>query len=73
MTKSEKKILAALGWGNPAVRSDILRKQVGLSVRGFAMVIGRMQAQNLLFVTRGNGWFLELTLRGHKLKERGAL
>lgn len=70
MTKSELKILAALGWGNPAVRSDVLRKKVGLSMRGLHLVAGRMEEKHLLVLTRKNGVFVELSLAGHKAKER---
>lgn len=73
MTKSERKIIAALGWGNPPVRSDILRKSVGLTTRGLRLVVDRLEARNLVAITRDNGVYVALTFGGHRLKEREAI
>jgi DNA-binding MarR family transcriptional regulator len=73
LTKGEAAIIKALGWGNPAVRLDPLRKSARLTMRGVRLVVDRLEARNLLVITRDNGVFVELSLAGHRLKEREAL
>lgn len=73
LTKSEAKVLKSLGWGNDPVRIDLLRKKVGLTMRGVGLVVDRMEAASLLVLTRSNGVFVELSLKGHRAKEREAL